>query len=118
MKNKTMKISVALITLMLIISIATLTLGVPPAGVDDKNIKTVGNADLITAINRIITVFKWIGTVAGIVILMMLGIKYMAAAPSEKADIKKGAMIYLVGAAVLFIAPWIVDMIYKFAIKL
>ena len=36
--------------------------------------------------------------------LIVLAIKYLVAAPSEKADIKKGALIYVVAAVILFAA--------------
>ena len=47
--------------------------------------------------------------------LVVLGIKYVVAAPSEKADIKKSAFIYVVAAIFLFAAVNILAVIQDFA---
>jgi hypothetical protein len=41
--------------------------------------------------------------------------KYMMAAPGDKAEIKKSAVIYVVGAIVLFAVGGILSIIQKFA---
>lgn len=50
-----------------------------------------------------------------VIMLIILGIKYISAAPGEKADIKQGAMIYVVGAILLFGATTIIQIIKGFA---
>ena len=49
----------------------------------------------------IVGILQVIGVAAAIIMLVFLGIKYVSAAPSEKADIKKSAAIYVVGAVML-----------------
>lgn len=50
-----------------------------------------------------------------ITILLVLAMKYMTAAPGDKADIKKSAIVYVVGAFVLFGAQGILGLIAEFA---
>lgn len=59
----------------------------------------------------IIGVIQVIGVAVAIIMLVMLGIKYVSAAPSEKADIKKSAAIYVVGAVLLFAATFILGFV-------
>ena len=49
--------------------------------------------------------------------LAVLAMKYMSAAPGEKATIKKHAAVYIVGAIVLFGAAGILNIIETFATK-
>jgi type IV secretory pathway VirB2 component (pilin) len=46
--------------------------------------------------------------------LTILGIKYVAASPNEKADYKKGMTVYVVGAVLLFGASALLSVIQKF----
>ena len=59
----------------------------------------------------IIGVIQVIGVAVAIIMLIMLGIKYVSAAPSEKADIKKSAVIYIVGAVLLFGASLVLGLV-------
>lgn len=56
-------------------------------------------------------VFQAVGTVVAVVILVWLGIKYIMASPDGKAEIKKQAFGYILGAVLLFGAVWIVPLI-------
>ena len=71
---------------------------------------TVNN---ITA--TIITSIRIIGVAVAIVMLLTVAMKYMTAAPGDKADIKKSAIQYVVGAIVLFGAVGILGIINKFS---
>lgn len=63
----------------------------------------------------IISVTKVICAGVAIVMLTVIAMKYMLAAPSEKADIKKHAVVYVVGAVVMFAATGILTIIQNFA---
>ena len=69
-----------------------------------------------TITGTIITSIRIIGVAIAIVMLLTLAMKYMTAAPGDKADIKKSAIQYVVGALVLFGAVGILDIISKFAV--
>ena len=47
--------------------------------------------------------------------LIVLAMKYMTAAPSERASIKKSAIMYVIGAVVMFAAAGILGIIQNFA---
>lgn len=56
-----------------------------------------------------------VGTATAIVTLTYLGVKYIMAAPEGKADFKKSAYIYIVGAILVFAASNVLAIVYKFA---
>lgn len=72
--------------------------------------ETVNN---VTA--TVITTIRIVGVCIAIVILLVLAMKYMTAAPGDKADIKKSAIQYVVGAIVLFGVVGILTIISKVA---
>lgn len=75
-------------------------------GIDTGDISDTDIADSENIINKVIgTVLSAVRIVAiGISIIMItyLGIKYMAAAPSEKASIKNQLVAFVIGAGIVF----------------
>lgn len=67
------------------------------------------------AIATIITIIRIVGVCIAIVMLLSIAMKYMTAAAGEKAEIKKSAVQYVVGAIVLFAAVGILGIINDFA---
>ena len=63
----------------------------------------------------IIQVVQVIGMAVAVIMLIVLAIIYISAAPSDKADIKKHAVVYVVGAVVLFAASGILEIVKQFA---
>ena len=63
----------------------------------------------------IITVARVACTGIAVIMLIVLAIKYMSAAPSDRASIKKSAVQYTVGAMIMFAAAGILTIIQKFA---
>jgi type IV secretory pathway VirB2 component (pilin) len=80
----------------------------------NKSIIDPTKSVIATAIN----VIRVVGTGIALIMLSYVGIKYMSAAPSEKADFKKSATAYVVGAIVLFGASNIISIIANFATNL
>ncbi len=66
-------------------------------------------------IGSIINIAQIIGMGVAIIMLVVLAIQYIAAAPEGKAEIKKNATIYIVGAVILFAAAAILEIIKNFA---
>lgn len=64
--------------------------------------------------NQALGVVQIVAIGVAVIMLIVLAIKYISAAPGEKADIKKGAMIYVVGAVLLFGATGILEIIKQF----
>ena len=63
----------------------------------------------------VITIARVISAAVAVAMLAIVGMKYMSAAPSEKADIKKHAVVYIVGAVIMFACTGILGIIQKFA---
>ena len=62
-----------------------------------------------------LVVVQVVGVGVAVIMLIVLAIKYISAAPSDKAEIKKHAVVYVVGAIVLFAASGILGLIRTFA---
>ena len=78
--------------------------GTPPS---DTSIKNVGNG--------IVTILTTIGIVLSVIVLVILGIKYMMGSIEERADYKKTMMPYVIGATLVFAASIIANIIYNIA---
>lgn len=73
------------------------------------------NSKVQGVLNGIISVIRVAGMCIAITMLLVVAMKYMSAAPGEKADIKKASIAYVVGALVLFGAVGILGIINSFA---
>lgn len=77
--------------------------------------KDVAGTEKITSIgNQIITILTIVGTVASVIVLIILGLKYMMGSAEEKAEYKKTMMPYVIGAALVFAASAIAGILYSF----
>ena len=111
--KKSLKLIIAVAILAIIASISTVSLC---ADLEWVNPTTSGEAagKVTSMSNQIIGIIQIIGTAIAVVMLIWLAIKYISAAPSEKADIKKSATIYVVGAVLLFGAVGVLQIIKGF----
>ena len=118
MSAKTMKVLTFIATILLVVSIGTSTvLGTETGNKFTPNDLT-GTAPTSTEIkdlgNKIIGILQAVGTVLSVVILVIIGIKYMMGSAEEKAEYKKTMIPYIVGAVFIFLAPTIANMVYNF----
>lgn len=87
------------------------------SGLDQKydgQTGTTSNA-IATVLNIILGIAQVVGVAIAVIMLIVLAIKYISAAPGDKAEIKKHAVVYIVGAVVLFAASGILQLIKGFA---
>ena len=78
--------------------------------------ETTGTASSINSIlGAILTIIQVVGAGGAVIMLIVLAIKYMVAAPGDKADIKKSASIYILGAVILISTSGILGIIRKFS---
>lgn len=98
------------IALALIILIATIMFVLIPtfakAEIDPDNYKPNEIADIdFTAVtnivNPVVGILRYGGIGISIIVLMILGIKYMVGSVSEKAEYKKTMIVYIIGVALL-----------------
>ena len=66
-------------------------------------------------LNIIIGLLQVVGTGIAVIAVAILGMKYMMAAPSEKADTKKSIMPILIGCLLLFGAVNLMAVVYNFS---
>ena len=64
---------------------------------------------------RIVGILQVLGIVVAIVVLTIVGIKYMMGSAEEKAEYKKVMIPYIVGAILVFGATTIVNVVYQIA---
>lgn len=126
MKRNVVKFILSFLVLIMIISSLAIPISQAAGGFSGINVDTLTqNAqDKSTAGNSILKFIQGLLVViqvsamgAAVIMLIVLAIKYLAAAPSERADIKKSAMIYVVGAIILFGASGILAIIRNFSVK-
>ncbi len=72
---------------------------------------TVNNSDVNKIANFIIGLIQAVGAAVAVVIILIIGIKYMTSSPEGKADYKGTMIPYLVGAALVFAGSWIASAI-------
>lgn len=86
---------------------------VAPDGIPEQ--ATSASEKVTTVVSVIITIIRIVGVTIAIVMLLAVAMKYMTAAAGEKAEIKKSAVQYVVGAVVLFGAVGILGIVNDFA---
>lgn len=122
--NKMMKIVVALLVIALVAIVASQVVmadGIDPANASltqtfTQTDKSGASEAASNIIGMIINIAQVIGMGIAIIMLVVLAIKYIAASPDGKAEIKKNATIYIVGAVILFAASGILGIIRRFAV--
>jgi len=107
-----------IITILLII--ATILGAVNMVFADDISIPNGSNGGysgtgLDTTTSNIIGIVQFICYAAAVILLVILGVKWIMAAPEAKADLKKSAVIYVVGAVLVFAAGAILQVIRSVA---
>lgn len=56
---------------------------------------------------------RTIGTIAAVIAIMVIGIKYMMGSTADKANYKETMIPYIIGAFMLFAIPTVINIIYK-----
>ena len=113
MKTRTMKILVTLVSVLIMVAMlgsvvfATTPADLKPNAEDTEGITELGQ--------KLMGILSTIGMVVSVLVLMVLGIKYMMGSAEEKAEYKKTMIPYVVGAILIFGASTIATMVFNFA---
>lgn len=87
--------------------------------VTDLGGTTSGQETKINEVGQnVIKIISTIGSICSVVVLIIMGIKYMLGSTEEKAEYKKSLLPYVIGATIVFSASIIASVIYNIAIKL
>ena len=120
MKNKCLKIVIIFLTILLLVNFNI----VQAFEIDVKemfsgDLKNVAEAKNATSqvINGLISATRVIGAAIAIIILMVIASKYILASAGDRADIKKYAVNYIIGAVILFAATGILGIIQTFVFE-
>ena len=120
-----MKRTIKLASVLLLIAVISMTLTTMVSangGIDAANIAgglkgTTSNAqnDVTKIGNQLIGIITTVGVVVAVIILLVLGIKYMMGSASEKAEYKKTMIPYVIGAILVFAASTVATIVMNVA---
>lgn len=114
--KKISKIISAVLIITTILSAFTMVFAgdnVPPIPTGSK--PSSGADDVSDITSMVIYVIQIIAFAAAVIMLIFVGIKFLTASPEGKAEIKKTAIIYVVGAILLFAATGILQIVQSLA---
>lgn len=75
---------------------------------------TSGASDMSSVVGKIIGFVQIIGSALAVIMLIVIGIKYMIGSAEEKAEYKKTLLPYVIGAILIFAASNIAGIVYDF----
>ena len=78
------------------------------------NVDIETNQSTVNMMNKIIDGFQAIGSIASVLALVLIGIKYMLGTVEQKAEYKNTMINYVIGAILVFSISNISAMLYKF----
>lgn len=109
--KKMVKLLPVLILVVMLLSVFSTVM----AATDPKTLTGTATTSFDNIGKRIIGMVQAIGSIASVLVLVILGIKYMMGSAEEKAEYKKTFIPYLIGAILVFAASNLASMIYSFA---
>lgn len=116
MKKKIFKVSLVIILIQILFAIICMNTGkVTAFGVEDFTGTKVISSEPVDFGNQIITVLTTIGVSTSVIVLIILGLKYMMGSVEEKAEYKKSMKPYVIGAFLVFAASTIAGVIFNVA---
>lgn len=110
--KKISKIISAVLIITTILSAFSMVLG---ASIPTATRPNSGTTDVENIAGMVIYIIQIIAFAAAVIMLIFVGIKFLTASPEGKAEIKKSAVIYVVGAILLFAATGILQIVKSLA---
>lgn len=115
MNKKMLKIvNICLIAMVIISTASTAVFALEPGSIKAKD-NVPGGSQIESVGSSIVGILQTVGIVLSVVILIVLGIKYMMGSAEEKAEYKKTLLPYIIGAALVFAAATIASVVFNFA---
>ena len=103
MKKLTKILTVILLVAMILTTFTTIVNASYSDQVDGLfDVDAEGTDGIMNVGGNIVSIVTTIGIIVAVVVLLVLGIKYMMGSASEKAEYKKTMIPYLVGALIIF----------------
>ena len=115
MSKKIKLLTTILMAMVIVATISNVVFGadiISSLGSVDPN--NVSGAQQITKLGgTIVGILQVLGIVVAVVVLLVIGIKYMMGSAEEKAEYKKVMIPYIVGALLIFASTTIVNVVYN-----
>lgn len=108
-------LSTIMVTILIMFMLVSNTFALAPNQIQ-ANQNVNGTTEMTEIGGQIIGILQTIGVILSIIILIVLGIKYMMGSAEEKAEYKKTMIPYIVGAVFIFAASALANMVYNFVI--
>ena len=114
MKNK--KVSIKIITSAVMIMIMLFNVSSVYASLASNYQGTASEADegIKSIIGMILSAIRIICLAGAVALLMWMGVKYMIASASERADLKKNLIQYAIGAVIMFASSGLLTILKSF----
>lgn len=117
-RKKILKIMINIILIGMAVGICLLPNMSLALTIGDLTGNTAGTTTIQTAGNKVVQIVSTVGSILSVIVIIVLGIKYMMGSVEEKADYKKTMLPYLIGAIFIFAASNIANIVYQFAINI
>lgn len=119
MNKKVFKILTVVLAVLLIVGFAFTTVHAAKGtmidpGKLDEHVEYVDNPGMLEMAGRVMGFIRNISVIGGVIILMILGVKYMTGSLEEKADYKKSLIPLVVGILVVMAATTIMSFVINF----
>lgn len=120
MNKKTMKILAFVVTLFMVIAMmssvvnAASVVNLTPNQIK-PDIDPNSQTQITSVGGKIVGIIQVVGIVIAVVVIMVVGIKYMMGSVEEKAEYKKTMMPYIIGAVLIFAGSTLANVVYQFA---
>ena len=118
MKKQVKMISTMLLIMVVLTSVASIVFATDVDGALTNLGGKSTNEQVISFGAKLVPIVRAIGVIAAVVILMIVGIKYMIGSAEEKAEYKKTMPAYVIGAILVFAASQIIAFIIKISSSL
>lgn len=117
--NKTFKVLTVLVLAIMVISFATSVLASNTTILDPKELENHvdygnNNEDMMTVAGRVMGAIRNISIIAAVIILMVIGVKFMLGSTEEKAEYKKSLVPLIIGIILVVAATSIASFIFGF----
>lgn len=113
MNKKLVKILTTILLIVMMVSVAANCFAIDPSEITGSTSGT-GSTEIANVGKSIVGILQTVGIILSVIVLIILGIKYMMGSAEEKAEYKKTMIPYIVGAALIFAASIFANVIYQF----
>lgn len=115
-------LAIMMMAIILVVAFSTVVMadtnGMPtPSSITANGASVTSNTITATG-QKIVAILQTVGIVLSVIVLIIIGIKYMMGSAEEKAEYKKTFMPYIIGAALIFAASVFAQIAYDFFVGL